>query len=189
MRALGESTFATQPLVSTPIKGRFWSWGVLEAEAGSDGLLHVLREFRFRLNLNSGSVSNNNSPDTMKNFTPYPVVQPATENYQSGTLSALAGVITYDGGRPEYINTRKMREEIMALSTTTNTILLKTPIGDIFPIRMGGAITVQTKDATKEQVMTVSIPWVQIGAEPETGVVSVPTDDFWPVGRTQEVDA
>lgn len=189
MRALGESTFATQPLVSTPIKGRFWSWGVLEAEKESDGLLHVLREFRFRLNLNSGSVSNNNSPDAMQNFTPYPTVQPAAANYQSGTLSALAGVIAYDGGRPEYINTRKMREAITALSTTTHTILLKTPIGDIFPIRTGGAVTVQTKDATKEQVMTVSIPWVQIGAEPEAGVVSVPTDDFWPVGKAQEVDA
>ena len=189
MRALGESTFATQPLVSAPVRGRFWSWGVLEAAEESDGLLHVTREFRFRLNVQSGSVSNNNSPEIMQNFTAFPTVQPTTGNYQSGTLSALAGVIVYgEDGRPEYVNTRRMRDAITALSVTRNTLLLKTPVGDIFPIRTGGAVTVQTKDATREQVMTVSIPWVQIGDAPERGVVSVPTDAFWPVGKTREVE-
>ena len=179
MRAIGANTFATLPLISAPIRGVFWSWSILEAQMEDDGLLHVIREFRFRLNLSSGTVGNNNAPQTLQNFTPYPIVQPMTSNYQSGTLSALLGKIEYNGGVPAYVNTREARDELTSLSATANTLILKNPIGDLFPIRTGGAITVRTDDKTREQVMTISLPWVQTAEKPEAAVVSTPDDSFW----------
>ena len=153
---------------------------MLEAELDTDGLLHVLQEFRFRLNISSGSVSNNNNPTVLQNFTPYPTVQPAPQNYKSGTLSSLVGYVDYSQGVPTYINTIQMRDAILSLSNTQNYIILKNPVGDVFPVRTNGPITVQIKDKTMEQIMTISIPWVQTAEEPSASVVSTPGDTFWP---------
>jgi hypothetical protein len=119
----------------------------------------VESSYLFGKNLQSGSISNNNQPGIFQNFTPYPTVMIAPQNYQSGTLQSLIGVIK-DG---EYSDTIDLRDAIYNLSTTTNTLFLKNRKGDLLKIRPSGEITMETMDNTKQQALTVSFPWAEIG--------------------------
>jgi hypothetical protein len=119
----------------------------------------VQSSYRFGKNLTSGSITNNNQPGVFKNFTPYPTVMIAPQNYQSGTLQSLIGVIN----NGEYSDTINLRDAIYELSTTKNTLFLKNRKGDLLKIRPTDSITMETMDNTRAQAQTVSFPWAEVG--------------------------
>lgn len=169
---IGDTTYITAPLVSNSTNPCFWNWTILECEK-VDNYYNLVSEYTFGKNLSSGAISNNNTPNILQNFTRYPTVQTSTSNYLSGSLSSLIGVIDYANGNT-YSDTLELRDAIYNLSTTSNTLFLKSCKGDFIQIRISDAITMTTSDGTREQAQTVALPWVQIGDTENVSVVSIP---------------
>lgn len=148
------------PLISNEVSLCFWNWTLLSCVEEEDNVYRVEQEFHFGKNLSTAAISNNNAPSLWSNFTRYPTVQRAPQNYQSGSLTSLIGVVS-DG---EYTDTIAARNAIWALSTTSNTLFLKNRKGDVLMVAISGAITMQTGDNTPQQTQTATIPWVEIGS-------------------------
>lgn len=159
-----ETTYTTA-IVSNEVNPTFYYWALITGTEQPDGTFRTRwdKVFLFQNNLDSGSISNNNSPNVLQNFTAFPTVQPSPSNYKSGTLVALVG----EAYRGEYINdTLSLRERILGLSTTQDTLFLKSPKGDIMTIAINGPITFSISDTTKGQPQNISIPWIEIDGSP-----------------------
>lgn len=161
------------PAVSDGINPCFWNWTVLSCERDEDGEYTVKKSFLFGLNLSSGSISNSNRPNIMQNFTPYPIVQMAAQNYKTGTLQGLIGAVDYSTGEARYSDSTDLMETIWDLSVTTNYLFLKDRKGSLRMIRPSGEITMTTMDGTREQAQTVNFPWVEIGDASEAQIRTV----------------
>lgn len=175
---ISTDTYSSAPIVSNGINPCFWEWVVLECQkysadygTATNGFV-VLREYRFDKNLSSGAVSNNNTPNILKNFTAYPTVQLSPANYKSGTLTSLIGVI--DAYTADYSDSIALRDAIYELSVTTNPLFLKNRKGDLMQIRIAGDINMETMDNTREQAQTVTLPWVEIADATDAVLVQFP---------------
>lgn len=157
------------PVRSEEIRPVFYRWTLLTADANGDGSFTVTNQYHFRYNMDSGNVSNNNAPSVLQNFTANPTVQPAPQNYLSGTLKALAGVVS--GGR--YTDSLKTVNELRALSVTEDPIFLKSSKGDVKRIRLNGAVTASTGEHTEALAQTVSVPWIALEDAEQTGLWGV----------------
>lgn len=169
-------TYVLNPFISAPFTPVFWDWAILECEADSNGVYHVLNQYLFGKNLVSGAISNNNTPTTYQNFTPYPLVQPTTPCYASGTLSSYIGTVSVG----KYSDTIAMRNAIFQLSTTQNTLFLKSRKGDIWQIKIAGPITATTWDQSVEQAQNLSVPWVEVAEANNMAIIATPLDEIWP---------
>lgn len=150
------------PIYSNTVYPCFSSWSLMEAEDDGNGNYTVTTEYLFRYNFSSSAMSNNNKPSVERNFTQYPTLFKAPQNYRSGSITGLIGVVDYtDNAR--YSDTLTMRDRIFALSTTKNKLFLKSRKGDVIYIGISDPITASTADETFEQTQTVAIPWVEIG--------------------------
>lgn len=159
-----ETTYTTA-IVSNEVNPTFYYWALIIGTEQTDGTFQTGGQsvFLFQSNLDSGSISNNNSPNVLQNFTAFPTVQPSPSNYKSGTLVALVG----EAYRGEYVNdTLSLRERILGLSTTQDTLFLKSPKGDVMTIAINGPITFSISDTTKDQPQNISVPWIEIDDSP-----------------------
>lgn len=168
--------YISAPLVSNEVTPCFWNWTILSCTQQDDKTYSVNAEYLFGKNLSSGSISNNNAPNVLSNFTRYPTVQKAPQNYMSGSLTSLIGVVDSNG---QYSDTLALRDAIYALSTTNDTLFLKNRKGDFFLIEISSAITMETMDNTREQAQNTVIPWVQTFSGKGVSVVSMPQDQFF----------
>lgn len=140
-----------------------WNYTLIEGAYDADAeCYNVVQEFSFGKNLSTGDMSNNNSPNILQNFTQYPTVQLAPQNYKSGSLSSLIGIFTLEDGTIKYSDTRDLRDAIYELSTTTNSLFLKTRKGDLFCVRISKDISMSIMDNTREQATETSIGWVEV---------------------------
>lgn len=161
----GANTYLASPLQSGMIFPCWWNWTLMECEETSnDNIYTVLAAYRFRLNVESGAVSNNNQPGVMANFTRYPKIQLAPQNYRSGTLGGLIGAVDWTTGQPEYRDTIEWRDALYALSTSQNPLFLKNRKGDLIRIRLSAPIVMTTDDKTRPQAQTISLPWIEVGS-------------------------
>ena len=145
------------PTRSGEIRPVFYRWTLLEAQE-DNGSYIITNQYHFRYNMESGSVSNNNTPNVLQNFTAYPTVQPAPQNYLTGTLKALVGIVT--AGR--YTDSLELRNALMSLSVTGNPLFLKSSKGDVMRVRLNGAVTAATAEKTESLAQTVSVPWIAL---------------------------
>ena len=169
----GADIIVTNALISDAVTPIFWDWTVLQCTKDAEGAYHPAAIFRFSLNVASGGISNNNSPGVLSNFTRYPTVQSSPSDYRSGTLSAAIGRIMANG---EYTDTNEVRDAVYALSTTQDTLFLKDRRGDLWQIRAGGAISMSTMDGSRQQVQTVTLPWVEIGSADGARILLISSD-------------
>lgn len=144
---------------SNAIRPIFYRWTLLAAVENGDGSFTVKKQYHFKYNLDSGSTPNNNAPGILQNFTAFPTVQPAPQNYLSGTVKALIGSVASG----KYTDTLADRKELMALSVTDNPIFLKSSKGDVMRIKISGPVTATTAEKTESLAQTVSVPWVATG--------------------------
>lgn len=155
--------------LSRPVSPLWWDWTLLECDPTAEkNVFFVRRSYIFRLNVETGAMSNNASPTLQANFTRYPAVQLSTQRYKSSTLSGLIGAISQQKRKRVYLDSIALRDAIFALSTTERVLFLKNRKGDLIRVRISGPITMQTDDASVEQAQTASIPWVEVG--PADGV-------------------
>ena len=162
------------PLVSGAVMPCWWNWTLIECEeTDNKHIFKALSAYRFRLNVESGAVSNNNQPSIFANFTPYPKVTLAPHNYKSGTLYGLIGAVDGSTGQPRYTDTIEWREALYALSVSQRPLFLKNRKGDLLRIRISAPIVMTTGDNTREQTQTISLPWVEVGSTEGVSLYSV----------------
>ena len=167
----GETTYA-DPLVASTVFPTVWDWCLLECESTNNkSVYNVLSEYRFGKNLSSGAMSNNNKPAILNNFTQYPTVQLAPQNYKSGSLTSLIGYIEYDSG-VEYDDTISLAERLYALSMTANPLFLKDRKGRLMRVRISDSISMETDDNTKQQAQTITLNWVETGGADGVSLVA-----------------
>lgn len=162
---VGVDTYISSPLVSGGVIPCWFNWTLMECEptAQSD-IYNVIAAFKFSLNISTQPISNNNAPNVLQNFTQYPTIQLAPQNYKSGILTGAIGAVNWSNGQPEYMDSIELRDAIYALSTTQNALFLKNRKGDLYHIRVSAATTMQTDDPTKEQIQTMALTWAEIGS-------------------------
>ena len=122
-------------------------------------------------------MSNNNTPEVLENFTPYPLIQTKNVNFKSGSLTSYIGSVA----NGQYTDTAAMRNAIMALSSTQNDLFLKSRKGDFLHVRLSGAVSAKTLDGSREQVQNMTIPWTEISDTSIISVISTPQDSAWPL--------
>ena len=76
---LGTNTYVSAPLISNPVTPMFWNWTVLDCSVDSNGTYHLEEAHLFRNSVSTDSISNNNAPSMLQNFTPYPLRQPSSQ--------------------------------------------------------------------------------------------------------------
>lgn len=170
--ATGTNGETAGPMTSKPFAPFFWDWIVIRAAEQADGTYLAKQVFRFGKNLSSGQIGNNNSPELLQNFTPYPTILPAPQNYQSGTLSSLIGVIDENGN---YSDTIALRDAIYDLSLTTDTLFLKNRKGDLMQIVISGPVMMETNDASASQAQKVSLPWAEVASAEDVSIIALDT--------------
>lgn len=173
----GNNVFATNGIVSQKVTPILWDWTILAAEEDANGTYRVEEVYRFRLNVTSGTIGNNNIPNALNNFTRYPTIQMAPANYQSGKLSGYIGSVGKDG---EYRDDIATRDAIYALSVTTRALFLKNRKGDLLRIFLNGAVAMDTQDSTWQQAQIASVPWVETGSTDGTRLAITKEDGLWP---------
>lgn len=151
----------TAPLMSGRISPVLWDWSILACTEETEDVFRVDDIFRFSLNVSSGTVSNNNKPNLLENFTRYPTMQMDPANYQSGTLNGYLGRV---GAGAEYSDTLARRDELFALPLSGKQLFLKSRKGDLLKIAVNGSITAQVQDNTRQQAMICAVPWVETGS-------------------------
>lgn len=172
-----DTSFTASPMSSQPITPCIWEWVLCACTEDENGIYHVQRVYSFGCNVESGTVSNNNSPTLQKTFTKYPNYQPDTANYRSGTLKGLIGKV--DPVTNQYSDTVELAQELNDLSTSNWTIFLKDRKGNMYMVRTGSAIQTTITDVYPNQATSIAIPWVEIGDASDAVVLAVPGDDVY----------
>ena len=155
---------------------------------------HVRKQYLFALNLSTGSVGNNNSPTLNANFTRYPTRMPSTQNYASGTLQGLIGAIytvpalieqignykwTAKPSTMDYFDSVDLEQELYDLSTAPYQLFLRDMKGRLRMIATNSAITMTTNIKQKQQSISISFPWVEIGDASDVTIIQTPDDYGW----------
>ena len=178
---------------SRPVKMRYyWNWAIVECRevygygyyladhSYPNPMYHVVRVHQFQDNVDSGSVSNENEPYVENNFTPYPTVQKVSRKGLSGKLRAWVGKVK----NAKFLDSVKMVDEIMDLSTRDTVKFLRDRKGNRRMIEISAPIVKTTQDRFAEQPVAVEIPWVevadakgcQIVSMSDEGIVTKPDD-------------
>lgn len=178
---IGGNTYVSAPLISNPITPMFWNWTVLRTEL-QDGAYHVKEVHVFRNSVSTDSITNNNAPQLLQNFTPYPNRQPSSFNYQSSTLTGYIGRV--DFGKNRYFDTVEQADALRALSVSQAPKFLRDRKGNLWRIETGAAVSFQTGDNQVPQPYFGTFPWVETGSTEGVSIISGPGD--WNGGADSE---
>lgn len=179
---VGQVQFLTAPMITNPVSVQYNAYAIIEAEAISNRLYHVIAAHYFRYGNNGlveGEISNNNSPSLLQNFTPYPFRQGSTANYKTGSVAGYIGSVNFSNY--EYSDTAEMTDEIMKLSTSQNTLFLTDLKGHFIMVHTNGSISAQTDINKKPMPQTVTVPWVEIGDTEGIALTASPENSFYPL--------
>ena len=172
---LTESGATTSAITSNSTSPLFWNWDLLLCSKDNNGNYHVQSEYRFALDVSSGTQTNNNKPTMQANFTRYPLRQPTTQNYRSSTLTAFVGKAK-DG---KYVDNLEKIEQLREISTSTLTKFLKTRKGEILMVETGDPISMSVSDKYQQQPVKAAIPWVEVGDAKSANVLTSTYDEYW----------
>lgn len=156
---------------------RLSSYYVYEAveDENDTNVYHVRKAWRFGNNFNGGTVSNNNAPNFLSNFTKYPLRQGTGVSAKSGTLSALLSNVKGN----VYEDTVKQMEELYNLSLSKNHVFLKDTKGNLFEIHTSAPISQTIDTATMPQEVTISLPWQEVADAKNAVLIQLPSDEGW----------
>lgn len=158
------------PIQSNSILTDWWSWVLLVcSDMNVANTYSMTKSYVFDLDVSSGTMSNNTSFNVLENFTPYAKIQNSNSNYWSGTLTSLLGNTPCNSG---YVDTVQQMNEIKALSSDTNTKILKDRKGNMWMVRISAPISEQIMDQYKEQAVNMTFTWMEIGSMDGVSVVA-----------------
>ena len=143
--------------------------------ADEPNIFHVLRYWKFGNNISAGSVSNNNTPNWLTNFTGYRLRQASSRRGRSGTLQALLSNVS----NVSYADTSDFMDSLYVASLSRNTFFLKDTKGNIYKVAISAPITQTINTKTNVQEVTVSIPWEEIGTMKNVALIQTSEDANW----------
>lgn len=167
----------TETYESATVCLQFNGYYLLETQRDSTSMnvFRVLNTWKFGNNIESGSISNNNTPTWLTNFTPYRLKQMTSRTGKSGTLKALLG----NTKNQKYSDTVALMESLFRISTSDNTLFLKDMKGNLYMVSISAPITQTIETKSKIQQVTVSVPWEEIGSTDGISIIQTPTDKGW----------
>ena len=171
-----ENGNSTSAISSNSISPCVWNYTLMLCSMDTNGFYHVQQEYRFALDVTSGSETNNNSPTLQANFTRYPLRQPNAQNYRSGTLTAFVGKAV--NGR--YVDSLSEIDALREISTSTLYKFIKNRKGEIMLVDTASPITMTITDKYEKQPVRAAIPWAEIGSAKGKSVITVSGDTYWP---------
>ena len=174
---LGSSTYVSAPLISNAITPMFWNWTVLDCTEDSDGVYHLEAAHLFTNSVSTDSISNNNTPQMLQNFTPYPLRQPTSYNYNSSTLTGYIGIVDMNANK--YLDTVDRAQALWSLSVSQSPKFLRDRKGNLWAIQTSAAITMQTGDVQVQQPYFGSLPWAEVAPTDGASIIATPSDDSW----------
>lgn len=165
-----------QYVYSSPaITPQCWNYTLLLCQADASGVYHVQQEYRFSLDISTGTGSNNNRPALQANFTPYPLRQPSSQNYRSGTLTAYAG----SAKNGVYTDSLSEIDALRQISSSRLTKFLKTRKGELIRVETADAISMTVGDKYAQQPVRAAIPWAEVGSSDGAVIITTPDDSLW----------
>lgn len=181
---IGTLAYLTEPMVSDPCPVQFYLWAILETQQDANGVYQVQNAYIFRMGdggVDEGEFQNNNVPQLLKNFTPYPTRQPETSNYLTGSVSGYIGQIDWTSGG--YMDTLEQSEALFRLSTSTATLFLLDPKGHFLQIHTSAATTMRVDNKKAPLPQTVTISWAEVGPTDGVSVISSPGGQYYPTDQ------
>lgn len=173
--AMTANAYTSTSITSFTVTPMFWNYTLMCCSQDADGIYHVENEYRFALDVASGSVSNNNTPTMLQNFTRYPLKQFVNANYRSGSLSAYIGKVSQD----KYMDSVELMQELYALSTDTRPKFMKNRKGELIRVEVSSPVSIQLGDQYAEQPAKIVLPWAEIGDEEDATIISLQSDAFY----------
>lgn len=137
----------------------WWDYTILTANINSDGIYEIVNEYDLSCNVTTSTMSNNNTPAILENFTAYPIRQGKSANYRTGTIQALVGGVN---NMNVYADTIAQAKALYALSIDPTPKFLKDRKGELIRIETFNATTIQYGDKYRLQPQTVSLSWVEV---------------------------
>lgn len=175
--AIGTSIY-TEAYGSGTITPQYNNYTLMECIYNeNDGAYHVQASYPFACNASQGSISNNNTPNILQNFTRYPNRQPVNMLYASGTLTALIGSVNQTNAT--YTDSWELADDIIALSVSQNPKFLRDMKGKIWKVETSEAITTEVSTGNVYLPIKVTIPWVEVGSADGLSIVAVPSDPVY----------
>lgn len=168
---------STAVVTSNSVSPLFWHYTLLTAQQNDNGDYVVQDEYRFALDVDSGTTSNNNSPQLQQNFTRYPLRQPTSQNYRSAVLTSYVAKVK--NGR--FVDSLSRIDALREISTSGLTKFLKTRKGEIMRVETGGPISISYGDQYAQQPAKSGIPWVEVGSAEGLNIITAPGDAYWTV--------
>lgn len=169
------STHASSRNICLSLKAYF----LMEAEQdiSNSNIYHVIKTWKFSNNIVSPTVSNNNNPNFLQNFTRHRLRQPSSLNSKSGVLQALLG----NAENAVYNDTAEMMNDLFDLSNSEKTLFLKDMKGNLYMVHTKEPITQTINTITGKQEVTINLPWEEIGDTEGVALIQLPTDEGWNV--------
>lgn len=159
---------------------------LIEAQQTDNNVYHLVNLWRFANNIDEGSITNNNNPEFLDNFTRYPYKQPSKQMYRSGTLQSLLSRFCdkYDINgnliKPnDYEDTAEQMEELFNASLSDNDFFLRDMKGNMYKVAIDSPITQTINNKSYKQEVTISVSWKEIGSCDKISIISAPTDEGW----------
>ena len=170
-----ENGMGTTVIASNAIMTNYWNYDLLLCSVDSNGTYHVQREYRFALDVSSGTMSNNSKATMQANFTRYPLRQPNTQNYRSSTLTAYVGK-SVNGN---YVDSLSEIDALREISTSTLTKFLKTRKGELIRVETEDPVNMSIGDKYAAQPVRAAIKWVEVGSTENVSVITTTDDTYW----------
>lgn len=167
----------SSPITTSPFCKQFSAFTLIEATEDPDypNVYHALNVWRFGSNVSNWSVSNNNTPGILHNFTKYPRRQPSTQAYKSGVLQSLLSNVK-DG---KYRDNAKQMELLFSISESENTFFLRDVKGNLYMVHTNGPITQTMSTKSYFNEVTISLPWMEVGDASNVSIIQTPEDEGW----------
>ena len=131
-------------------------------------------------------MTNNATVTVTQNFTRYPTVQFGTANYWSSSLTALCGLLSCNDY--DYIQTPSMIKELKELTSDTRRKFLKDIDGNVWEVKITGAIDISTDESTLDRIKSVKIAWTEVGDASGISIINNPNSKIvdWILTETGE---
>lgn len=161
------------PLVTNQISidCPYWSLFIVD-ETDDENIFYLDKMFKFELNLQVDSMTNNAQVSISQNFTKYPTIQYGASNYWTGSLSSLCGFIA--SNCIDYVQNTNMINEIKSISSDTRRKFLKDTEGNLWEVDVSSPIGIATEQVALQALKTWTFSWVEVGDADGVSIINNP---------------